>query len=121
MHHGRVCLSLLGVFIRNVIANFFWREASLKRLGTARHEAERLEHEPRGCCCCCCCCCFHVILLSFLLLCSYSQEAAARHEAERLEQEARGRLERQKIEDEAEAEKSKEKLLQLQVPTKELF
>ena len=33
-----------------------------------------------------------------------SQEAAARHEAERLEQEARGRLERQKINDEAEAE-----------------
>ena len=56
-----------------------------------------------------------------MLLCSYSQEAAARHEAERLEQEARGRLERQKIEDEAEAEKSKEKLLQLQVPMIELF
>ncbi|WP_411025194.1 hypothetical protein, partial [Salmonella sp. s54836] len=34
-----------------------------------------------------------------------SQEASARHEAERLEQEARGRLERQKISDESEAEK----------------
>jgi len=43
-----------------------------------------------------------------------SLEAAARHEAERSEQEARGRLERQKIEDEAEAEKSRRELLQLQ-------
>lgn len=43
-----------------------------------------------------------------------SQEAAARHEAERREQEARGRLERQKIIDEAEAEKSKKELLSLQ-------
>lgn len=43
-----------------------------------------------------------------------SQEAAARHEAERREQEARGLLERQKIIDEAEAEKAKKDLLQLQ-------
>jgi major vault protein len=43
-----------------------------------------------------------------------SQEAAARHEAERLEQEARGMLERQKISDEAEAEKARGELLQLQ-------
>jgi len=43
-----------------------------------------------------------------------SQEAAARHEAERREQQARGRLERQKIEDEAEAEKARKGLLQLQ-------
>jgi major vault protein len=43
-----------------------------------------------------------------------SQEATARHEAERREQEARGRLERQKIVDEAEAEKAKKGLLQLQ-------
>lgn len=43
-----------------------------------------------------------------------SQEAAARHEAERREQEARGRLERQKIIDEAEAEKAKKDLLLLQ-------
>jgi major vault protein len=43
-----------------------------------------------------------------------SQEAAARHEAERREQEARGRLERQKITDEAEAEKARKDLLQLQ-------
>jgi len=43
-----------------------------------------------------------------------SQEAAARHEAERREQQARGRLERQKIEDEAEAVKARRGLLQLQ-------
>jgi major vault protein len=43
-----------------------------------------------------------------------SQEAAARHEAERREQEARGKLERQKINDEAEAEKTRKELLQLQ-------
>jgi len=43
-----------------------------------------------------------------------SQEATARHEAERREQQARGRLERQKIEDEAEAEKSRKNLLSLQ-------
>eukprot|EP00920_Eleutheroschizon_duboscqi_P043942 GHVT01104734.1.p1 GENE.GHVT01104734.1~~GHVT01104734.1.p1 ORF type:complete len:277 (+),score=39.07 GHVT01104734.1:100-831(+) len=43
-----------------------------------------------------------------------SQEATARHEAERREQEARGKLERQKITDEAEAEKSRMELLELQ-------
>jgi len=43
-----------------------------------------------------------------------SQEATAKHEAERIEQEAKGRLERQKIADEAEAEKSKKELLGLQ-------
>jgi len=43
-----------------------------------------------------------------------SQEATARHEAERIEQEAKGRLERQKIADEAEAEKAKKELLALQ-------
>jgi len=43
-----------------------------------------------------------------------SQEAEARHEAERREQKARGRLERQKIEDEAEAEKFRRSLLELQ-------
>ncbi|XP_042327567.1 major vault protein [Sceloporus undulatus] len=43
-----------------------------------------------------------------------SQEAAARHEAERLEQEARGRLERQKILDQAEAEKARKDLLELE-------
>ena len=37
-----------------------------------------------------------------------------RHEAERLEQEAKGRLERQKIMDEAEAERAKKELLELQ-------
>lgn len=45
-----------------------------------------------------------------------SQEAAAKHEAERLEQEAKGRLDRQKINDESEAEKSRRELLELQVP-----
>jgi len=43
-----------------------------------------------------------------------SQEATARHEAQRIEQEAKGRLERQKMSDEAEAEKSKKELLYLQ-------
>jgi major vault protein len=43
-----------------------------------------------------------------------SQEASARQESARLEQEALGRLERQKISDEAEAEKSKKVLIQLQ-------
>jgi major vault protein len=43
-----------------------------------------------------------------------SQEASARHEAERREQAARGNLERQKIEDDAEAEKSRTQLLLLQ-------
>jgi major vault protein len=43
-----------------------------------------------------------------------SQEAAAKHEAERLEQQARGKLERQKILDEAEAEKARRELLELQ-------
>ena len=37
-----------------------------------------------------------------------------RHEANRIEQEARGRLERQKIQDEAEAEKARRELLELQ-------
>uniref|UniRef100_A0A3Q2Q115 Major vault protein n=1 Tax=Fundulus heteroclitus TaxID=8078 RepID=A0A3Q2Q115_FUNHE len=43
-----------------------------------------------------------------------SQEATARHEAERLEQEARGKLERQKITDQAEAEKARKELLELE-------
>jgi len=43
-----------------------------------------------------------------------SQEASAKHEAERVEQEARGRLERQKINDEAQAEKARRDLLELQ-------
>jgi major vault protein len=43
-----------------------------------------------------------------------SQKAAASHEALRLEQEAKGRLERQKINDESEAEKARRKLLELQ-------
>uniref|UniRef100_A0A671WI92 Major vault protein n=1 Tax=Sparus aurata TaxID=8175 RepID=A0A671WI92_SPAAU len=43
-----------------------------------------------------------------------SQEAAARHEAERLEQEARGKLERQRITDQAEAEKARKELLELE-------
>eukprot|EP01118_Nematostelium_gracile_P005830 TRINITY_DN185_c0_g1_i2.p1 TRINITY_DN185_c0_g1~~TRINITY_DN185_c0_g1_i2.p1 ORF type:complete len:859 (+),score=354.28 TRINITY_DN185_c0_g1_i2:2-2578(+) len=43
-----------------------------------------------------------------------SQEAAARQESARMEQEALGRLERQKIIDEAEAEKARKHLIQLQ-------
>eukprot|EP00040_Diaphanoeca_grandis_P004086 m.26983 g.26983 ORF g.26983 m.26983 type:complete len:847 (-) comp15631_c0_seq1:111-2651(-) len=43
-----------------------------------------------------------------------SQEATATHEAQRLEQEAKGRLERQKLKDQAEAEKSRGELLSLQ-------
>jgi len=43
-----------------------------------------------------------------------SQEATARHEAQRKEQEARGKLERQKINDEAEAERSRANLVKLQ-------
>ena len=38
----------------------------------------------------------------------------SRHEAERLEQKARGALERQKITDEAEAERARKELLELQ-------
>lgn len=37
-----------------------------------------------------------------------------RHEAERLEQEARGKLERQKITDQAEAERARKELLELE-------
>jgi len=43
-----------------------------------------------------------------------SQEASARQEAERIEQEARGKLERQKISDEGEAERARKELLTLQ-------
>merc|ERR1711988_1131297 len=43
-----------------------------------------------------------------------SQEAAAKREAERVDQEAKGRLERQRILDDAEAEKARKALLTLQ-------
>jgi major vault protein len=43
-----------------------------------------------------------------------SLEATARHDSSRLEQEAMGRLDRQKIEDEAASEKARRELLQLQ-------
>ena len=43
-----------------------------------------------------------------------SQEAAARHESARIEQEAVGTLERQKIHDEAEAERARRELISLQ-------
>jgi len=43
-----------------------------------------------------------------------SQEASAKHESSRLEQEAMGRLERQKISDQAEAERSRKELILLQ-------
>ena len=45
---------------------------------------------------------------------SRSQEASARHEAERMEQEAKGALERQKLADEAAAERNRTQLLELQ-------
>ncbi|TPP61698.1 Major vault protein beta, partial [Fasciola gigantica] len=44
-----------------------------------------------------------------------SLEAVARHEADRLEQESRGRLERQKIHDEAEAEEARRTLLEIRI------
>jgi len=47
-----------------------------------------------------------MVFIDVVLLC--------RHEAERLEQEAKGRLERQKIMDEAEAERARKELLELQ-------
>jgi len=43
-----------------------------------------------------------------------SQEANSKHQAERLDQEAKGQLLRQKLEDDARAEESKIKLLELQ-------
>jgi len=43
-----------------------------------------------------------------------SQEAAAKHRALNIEQEAKGRLERQKIKDEADAEEQRQKLIELQ-------
>jgi len=46
-----------------------------------------------------------------------SQEANAKHESSRMEQEAMGRLERQKISDQAEAEKARKHLIQLQAET----
>eukprot|EP01116_Phalansterium_solitarium_P022421 TRINITY_DN73_c0_g2_i1.p1 TRINITY_DN73_c0_g2~~TRINITY_DN73_c0_g2_i1.p1 ORF type:complete len:853 (+),score=396.71 TRINITY_DN73_c0_g2_i1:79-2559(+) len=46
-----------------------------------------------------------------------SQEAAARHESSRAEQEAMGKLDRQKIDDEAAAEEYRKKLIQLQADT----
>ena len=53
------------------------------------------------CACIYCCLCVTVLI-------------NCRHEAERLEQEAKGRLERQKIMDEAEAERARKELLELQ-------
>ena len=50
-------------------------------------------------------------------VCSSSIEAAARHEAERNEQVARGHLERQKLQNESDAEKERCKLLELQSVT----
>jgi len=49
-----------------------------------------------------------------------SQEATAKHDAERAEQEARGRLERQKISDQAEAEKARKQFLVLQADSAEI-
>eukprot|EP00732_Lithocolla_globosa_P001693 Lithocolla_globosa_v1_NODE_903_length_3103_cov_38.322507.p1 type:complete len:871 gc:universal NODE_903_length_3103_cov_38.322507:349-2961(+) len=49
-----------------------------------------------------------------------SLEASAKHDAERVEQEARGRLERARIHDEAEAERAKQSLVELQNKSAEL-
>jgi len=46
-----------------------------------------------------------------------SQEATAKHESSRMEQESVGRLDRQKILDQAAAEKSRKELIQLQAET----
>lgn len=43
-----------------------------------------------------------------------SQEATARHEAERREQEAKGRLEKQRISDQADVERARKELLEIQ-------
>lgn len=53
--------------------------------------------------------CFRALYFS-----SHVMSLSVRHEAERLEQEARGRLERQKITDQAEAEKARKELLELE-------
>ena len=54
------------------------------------------------------------VLLGTHLNCHTSLTHPHRHEAERLEQKAKGALERQKITDEAEAEKARKDLLELQ-------
>lgn len=48
------------------------------------------------------------------LKCVCVRTLPASHEAERLEQEARGKLERQKIMDQAEAERTRKELLELE-------
>jgi len=66
-----------------------------------------------------------VLPLSVFLLCEVSwctslierRFSHRRHEAERREQEAKGLLERQKITDEAAAERARKELLELQVCT----
>lgn len=58
---------------------------------------------------------FHVVLpqtKTYYLL--QFPPLSSRHEAERLEQKAKGALERQKITDEAEAERARKELLELQ-------
>ncbi len=61
-----------------------------------------------------------VITTSMLFICheenekSFMRFSAFRHEAERLEQEARGKLERQRITDQAEAERARKELLELE-------
>ena len=57
--------------------------------------------------CVCVCACVRMRLINYLI-------HSFRHEAERLEQKAKGALERQKITDEAEAEKARKELLELQ-------
>ncbi len=69
------------------------------------------------CVCVCVCVCVRVHVINFccdLLTPLQSSPHLIRHEAERLEQKAKGALERQKITDEAEAEKARKELLELQ-------
>ena len=50
----------------------------------------------------------------YFFICLVCDNSRFRHEAERLDQEARGKLERQKLNDEAEAERARKELLELQ-------
>ena len=55
-----------------------------------------------------------MLIEPYLYICCCYKSGDCRHEAQRAEQEAKGRLERQKIADEAEAERSRRDLLELQ-------
>ena len=57
---------------------------------------------------------YELLLCPFLINFFFFIIVECSHDAERLEQEAKGRLERQRITDEAEAERSRRDLLELQ-------